>query len=111
MGTRNPNPIGPAIAGFPIAVASGTVGAVMYSPSVPGGAAGDAAAFTSREQVDAEDGAPLQQVSARQRTFAEIVQFGPGVTGELLGKLRPQNKWMPQDGKSSAGPKVSSNSL
>src|ERR1700692_3067409 len=37
-GTRNPNPIGPEMAGVPIAVESGTVGTVMYSPGVPGGA-------------------------------------------------------------------------
>jgi len=38
IGTRKPNPIGPDMAGDPIAVESGTDGAVMYSPGVPGGA-------------------------------------------------------------------------
>jgi hypothetical protein len=38
IGTRKPNPIGPVIAGFPMTAGSGTAGAVMYSPGVPGGA-------------------------------------------------------------------------
>src|SRR5256885_14258515 len=38
MGTRKPSPMGPLTAGLPITEASGTGGAVMYSPSVPGGA-------------------------------------------------------------------------
>src|ERR1700739_1037301 len=38
MGTRNPSPMGPLMAGFPTAVGSGTAGAVTYSPAVPGGA-------------------------------------------------------------------------
>src|SRR5579859_3665285 len=38
MGTRKPRPMGPVMAGLPSTVASGTGGAVRYSPGVPGGA-------------------------------------------------------------------------
>ena len=38
IGTRNPRPIGPEIAGLPMEVGSGTAAAVTYSPGVPGGA-------------------------------------------------------------------------
>jgi len=36
IGTRNPSPIGPLM--FPATEGSGSAGAVMYSPAVPGGA-------------------------------------------------------------------------
>lgn len=40
MGTRNPSPIGPLIAGVPSEEESGTAVAVTYSPGVPGGGVG-----------------------------------------------------------------------
>src|SRR4051812_9813882 len=40
IGTRKPSPIGPVTGGLPIAVESGAVGALMYSPGVPAGAVG-----------------------------------------------------------------------
>ena len=36
IGTRKPNPMGPRMGGLPTTVGSGTAGAVMYSPGVPG---------------------------------------------------------------------------